>query len=108
MMNDFREISADLFIVELLLSVDAILIDVRTATELQEEAAIEGSINIDYLADDFEYEIQKFNKDLPILIYCNNGVRGRKASLQFAKMGFMNVMNLEGGKKALDKILTEE
>lgn len=108
MMNNFREISADLFIVELLLSIDAILIDVRTATELEEEAAFEGAINIDYLIDDFEKEIQNFNRELPILIYCNNGIRGRKASSRLAKMGFLNVMNLEGGKKALDKIITEE
>ena len=103
-MNQFREISADMFLVELMLSVDAILIDVRTAVELQADEAIEGAIHIDYLSDDFEQEMSQLNRDLPILLYCSNGVRGRKAALQLVDLGFLNVMNLIGGKKALNKI----
>lgn len=78
------------------------LIDVRTAKEY-EEGHINGAENIDFLKDDFLLEFEKFNKEKPIYIYCRSGNRSGKAAVQLSKMGFSNIVDLEGGYNAWKK-----
>ncbi|MBT8229455.1 MAG: rhodanese-like domain-containing protein, partial [Bacteroidia bacterium] len=54
------------------------LVDVRTPEEY-EAGHIEKATNIDFLADNFEQNIQEINKDRPVFIYCRSGGRSGQA-----------------------------
>jgi rhodanese-related sulfurtransferase len=41
--------------------------------------------------------LEKYGKDIPIMVYCFKGPRGLLAAELLYKMGFMNVTCLEGG-----------
>lgn len=72
------------------------LIDVRTPDEFQ-AGAIEAANNIDYNDPNFETNINKLDKNIPVLIYCRSGGRSSKALKVFETNGFMHVLELEGG-----------
>jgi rhodanese-related sulfurtransferase len=78
---------------------DAIVLDVRTAGEV-EEGAIPGAVNIDYNAPDFSEKISALDKTKPYYVYCMGGGRSSKALDKMKAEGFTNVYNLEGGFKA--------
>lgn len=42
-------------------------------------------------------QLQKINKDSPIIVYCSIGVRSEKIAERLKKEGFTNVKNLYGG-----------
>ena len=73
-----------------------IVIDVRTKDEYNDKH-IEGAINIP-LQDIFE-KIEKIvtNKNDTIILYCQYGLRSRKAMKKIEKLGYLNVYNLDGG-----------
>ena len=75
---------------------EVMLIDVRTPQEY-EQGFIEGAVNIDIKADDFEKKIKHFDRDIPIAVYCAKGGRSGKAAEVFKKLGFQKVYDLEGG-----------
>lgn len=70
----------------------AILIDVRTFQEYEEEH-LKNAINIplDYI-DKIEEEIT--NKDTEIIVYCHSGNRSSKALTKLKAMGYNNVYDL--------------
>ncbi|WP_142783842.1 rhodanese-like domain-containing protein [Changchengzhania lutea] len=72
------------------------LVDVRTLEEFQEEH-IEAAINMDFLAPSFIEEIDKLDKDQPVLIYCRSGKRSANSIEQFQQVGFKKIVNLDGG-----------
>ncbi len=72
------------------------LVDVRTPEEY-EAGHIKKATNIDFLADNFEKEIQKVNKDRPVFIYCRSGGRSGRAAELMKKLGFKKVYDLRGG-----------
>jgi rhodanese-related sulfurtransferase len=72
------------------------LIDVRTPGEF-EAGAIEAANNIDYNDPNFETNINKLDKNMPVLIYCKSGGRSSKALKIFETNGFTHVLELEGG-----------
>lgn len=76
------------------------LIDVRTPEELAENGTIEGSINIDFKNANFEEQIKKLNKGIPIFIFCRSGGRSQKACAELNGYGFENVYDLDGGYEA--------
>ena len=76
------------------------LVDVRTPAELSENGTIEGSINIDFTDANFEEEINKLNKGIPIFIFCRSGGRSEKACALLNGYGFEDVYDLEGGYSA--------
>lgn len=73
-----------------------ILVDIRTVKEFQ-NSHIKGSLNIDWYKRGFETEIQKLDKNTPILIYCRSGNRTGKAKYALLGMGFKKVYNLQYG-----------
>ncbi|NNK69770.1 MAG: rhodanese-like domain-containing protein, partial [Flavobacteriaceae bacterium] len=72
------------------------LVDVRTPEEY-EAGHIEKATNIDFLADNFEQNIQEINKDRPVFIYCRSGGRSGQAAELMKKLGFKKIYDLRGG-----------
>jgi rhodanese-related sulfurtransferase len=72
------------------------LIDVRTPSEFK-DGHIEGAVNIDFLNENFDKEIQKLDKSKPVFIYCKVGGRSSKAGSKLFKMGFTPIYELSGG-----------
>lgn len=75
------------------------LVDVRTPEEFN-EGHIEGAENIDFLADGFLPNFEKFDKSKPLYIYCRSGNRSGKAAAKLSEMGFSKIIDLKGGYKA--------
>lgn len=72
------------------------LVDVRTPEEFI-EGAIEGAENIDYFSAEFMAEMNKFDKEKPLVLYCRSGRRSANAAENLIKAGFKEVYNVEGG-----------
>ncbi|MBX2872440.1 MAG: rhodanese-like domain-containing protein [Saprospiraceae bacterium] len=75
---------------------NVILLDVRTPKEVA-AGKIEGALEIDVLADDFEQKIQALEKDKTYLVYCKAGSRSARACKVMEKSGFNDLYNLKGG-----------
>ncbi|MBO7570829.1 MAG: rhodanese-like domain-containing protein [Bacteroidales bacterium] len=75
---------------------NTIIVDVRTADEYS-GGHIPNAINIDVKRAGFLYEAdEKLPKDKTIAVYCQGGVRSRKAATLLSDNGY-NVINLAGG-----------
>jgi rhodanese-related sulfurtransferase len=75
-----------------------VLLDVRRPAEFA-EGHIEGAVNVNVLADDFQAQLQGLNLDSQkkVLVYCRSGSRSGRASKVMEEMGFTNILDLEGG-----------
>lgn len=76
-----------------------VLLDVRTPDEIA-DGKIEGAMEIDFYADNFESEIQKLDPEKTYLVYCRSGNRSGKTCNLMASKGFKRCFNLQGGYKA--------
>ena len=81
---------------------DYVVLDVRTPEEI-EEGYIEGAMQLDYKADDFESKISNLDKSLTYYVYCAAGVRSQKASQIMVEQGFKSVYSVKGGMKEWKK-----
>lgn len=72
------------------------IIDVRSKNEYRENH-LNGSVNIPL--SDIKQKIEKIvpNKDRKILLYCQSGLRSKKAIRILEKLGYNNLYNLNGG-----------
>jgi rhodanese-related sulfurtransferase len=77
-------------------SPNAVLIDVRTASEV-EDANIEGHIHVDIQKPGFTEKIGALSKDNAYFIYCRSGNRSGQACRYMATQGFTKLYNLRGG-----------
>ena len=85
--NDFEQATTDN---------QVIIVDVRTAEEYS-GGHIPNAINIDVKRAGFLYEAdEKLPKDKTIAVYCQGGVRSRKAASLLSDNGY-TVINLAGG-----------
>lgn len=75
---------------------NTLVIDVRTPEEVA-EGHLPGSVNINFLGENFAQEIDVLNKKTTYLVYCKTGVKSRKAADLMQKAGFKDVYMLEGG-----------
>lgn len=73
-----------------------VVVDVRTTTELV-SGVIPQAIHMDYNGPDFEKQIDKLDKNKPVLIYCATGGRSAGAGELLVEKGFKKVYNLDGG-----------
>ncbi len=73
---------------------DAVLLDVRTAEEI-EIAALPGAVNIP-LAE-LGARIGELNPQAPIAVLCHHGVRSEMAGRLLERNGFADVSHLSGG-----------
>ena len=74
----------------------AVLVDVRTHDEYN-SGYIENSLNIDYLSNDFSENVEKLDKNIPIVLYCRSGKRSSLSANKLSELGFKEIYNLEGG-----------
>lgn len=74
----------------------SMVVDVRTPEEAA-EGHLAGSININFLGENFANEIQNLDKKKTYLLYCRSGSRTRRAADLMQKSGFKHVYMLDGG-----------
>lgn len=77
------------------------LVDVRTPAEYA-AGHLQGSINIDWTADDFEAGFAKLDKSMPVLLYCHSGGRSEQALEYLTERGYQ-AQHLAGGFAAWKK-----
>lgn len=93
---------------ELISGRDALLVDVRDAPELTTEGKLKGAVNVsrgmlEFGADpDGSYHNPEFRKDRPIILYCASGGRSALAGKTLKDMGYAEVYNLGGFKRATE------
>lgn len=76
---------------------NAIVIDVRTPSEVSQGYIYGTDKFMDYNGGVFSEEIKKLDKSKTYIIYCRSGGRSANASAEMAAMGFKKVYNVEGG-----------
>jgi len=79
---------------------DMVLIDIRTATEIQNmDGKIDAPQNLNIPRGWLEFRAQRvaLNKDTPIVVYCGGGLRSPFAAETLQKMGYTNVKNYSAG-----------
>jgi rhodanese-related sulfurtransferase len=89
---------------------DVQLVDVRTPEEYA-EVRIANAQNIDFTSPTFEEDIIKLDKEKPVILYCQGGVRSAKCAKKLKEAGFEKIYDLEGGIskwKHSDKLKIEE
>lgn len=72
------------------------LVDVRTPNEFK-NGKIENAVNIDFNGTNFKEEIGQLDKSKPTLIYCHGGGRSAMAMQVMIHLGFIHVLELNGG-----------
>lgn len=75
---------------------DEVVVDVRTTPELT-AGVISQAIHMDYNGPDFEKQIDKLDKNKPVMLYCATGGRSASAGKLLMEKGFKKVYNLDGG-----------
>ncbi|OOB79832.1 MAG: dehydrogenase [Epulopiscium sp. Nele67-Bin002] len=73
------------------------IVDVRSNSDYINKGHVEGAINIPHAK--LRDNLDKLNKDKPVVVYCNKGVTGNAAQNILINNGFKYVYNLSGGQK---------
>lgn len=76
---------------------NAVLLDVRTVEEW-DTGYIAGAQRLDFYHQDFQAQLEKFDKTKNYYVYCRSGNRSGKACEIMAEAGFSGeIFNLQGG-----------
>jgi thioredoxin len=75
---------------------NAQVIDVRTPQEFT-GSHIDNALNIDWLSDTFEVNVQKLDKKKPVFVYCKTNNRSQQAAAKLEELGFKTIYNMQGG-----------
>jgi len=94
--NSETSLSAAAFETKLKSTSNPQLVDVRTPDEYSKGHLI-NSVNIDWNGNNFDTEINKFDKSKPIFVYCLSGGRSSAAASNMREEGFKEVYEMEGG-----------
>lgn len=87
---------------------DALILDVRDPTEVQQSGKVRGAVAVsrgmlEFRADpDLPSHNPAFRKDRPVLVYCASGGRSALAGKVLKDMGYANVTNIGGFKELAD------
>lgn len=73
-----------------------VVLDVRTAGEF-EAGHLEGAIQLDFHADDFEARVGALDRHVPYLLYCQSGGRSASTLATMRGLGFRQVYEIDGG-----------
>lgn len=101
-MSPYRALTPELFMVELALTNDAVLIDLRTEREINKDRMLEGAIHLDYLTDNFDEAMAEMDKMRPYFLYDDGGKRAAMAASKMARRGYIQIAYLQGGKQTID------
>ena len=72
------------------ISADTVVIDVRTPGEYA-AGHLEGALNIDVQASDFDSQVAALPTDGDYVVYCRSGSRSAAAASRLAELGFTSV-----------------
>ena len=72
------------------------LVDVRTPKEYN-DGHIGVAKNIDFYGSTFKSQMEKLDRNKPVLLYCHSGGRSGQALTMLKSMGFKEVYDLKGG-----------
>lgn len=72
------------------------ILDVRTPQEFT-SGHLKGAVNLNVFDPDFVQKIERLDKEKPVYIYCQSGMRSRQAAGLLLKAGFVEVIDLKGG-----------
>ena len=81
---------------------NTVVLDVRTPEEVA-AGKIEGAVEMDFYADDFQQKVAALDKEKTYLVYCKSGGRSGKTCKMMEKSGFKSLYNLDGGWTAWSK-----
>ena len=87
---------------------NALLVDVRDASEVALSGKLKGAVNVsrgmlEFRADDTTpYHNQEFRRDRPIILYCASGGRAALSGKVMQEMGYHRVHNLGGFSDAVE------
>lgn len=73
-----------------------VVLDVRTPDEFK-EGHIAGAVNVDFNDDKFSAAVAKLDKDKTYVVHCQGGGRSGRSLETFKKLGFKNIVHLDGG-----------
>jgi rhodanese-related sulfurtransferase len=73
-----------------------VVLDVRTTGEF-EAGHLEGAIQLDFYADDFETRVGALDRNVPYLLYCQSGGRSASTLNTMRGLGFRQVYEIDGG-----------
>ena len=77
---------------------NAVVLDVRTQDEVEEEGIIPNAVHIDiYRGQEFINEIEALDKNKTYYVYCRSGNRSGQACAIMTQLGFEKTNNLLGG-----------
>lgn len=79
-----------------------LILDVRTPAEYG-GGHIANAQNVDFFGPVFEQEINRLDRDRPVLVYCQTGRRSEAAAQILKKADFKKIYDLKGGIKAWKK-----
>ena len=72
------------------------LIDVRTPAEYQGGHLSEATL-MDFRGERFEQDLDRLDRDRPVMLYCAKGGRSTGAAARLQAMGFREIYELDGG-----------
>ena len=78
---------------ELIINESAILVDVRTEAEYNENHISGALLPVDDITEETASEVIS-NKDTKIIVYCKSGKRSGEAKEKLENLGYTNVYNL--------------
>ncbi|MBL7805661.1 MAG: rhodanese-like domain-containing protein [Saprospiraceae bacterium] len=73
------------------------IVDVRTPGEVAATGVISNAVNFSIASADFSKQIDRLDKNKPVLVYCASGVRSAQAAAVLEKKGFLKVYDLSPG-----------
>ncbi len=94
--NAYESLTAQAFLDKAKATPDAILLDVRTPTEVA-AGKLPNAVNIDFQSPSFTAQVAKLDKEKSYFVYCRSGVRSANACRKMHEMGFDKLINLSGG-----------
>jgi phage shock protein E len=75
---------------------DFVILDVRTPGEFA-EGHIDGAVNLDIQAPDFEKRLRALDRKRSYLVYCRTGNRSRRATVAMEALGFRSIFHMNEG-----------
>lgn len=75
---------------------EAVILDVRTPEEFA-EGHLEGAVNIDFYAANFQDTLNELDPASDYVVYCRSGNRSSQTLTMMEELGFVTVHDVDGG-----------
>ncbi|MEY2950021.1 MAG: rhodanese-like domain-containing protein [Saprospiraceae bacterium] len=103
-MESIRQLDPDTFFAEIAVTEDAILLDVRPASETLLEPPLSGAFLLDYIDISFDEKFSHLDPLSQFYLYCSDGILSIRASNHLQTKGVHSLTVLKGGKRAWNQI----